>query len=268
MQEDREYSVYPSNLDVWAAFNEFNEYLKENQYISHPDRSRPGFPEFKIEVSAKRRFYADSFEEFLKLLKKYPNSMPLTLHTNWNKQKALSFSSLIQIARSGLSVAISSGDLDIISSMHDKVRECFHASNPGEEQADRLSKYNLKKSVFLAHRFDAIGNSVDQVLERFLRRLGFDVKEGSGYETRDIPDKIRSKIASQDIFICLVTQGDSTWIISEAATAKALNKYLIIISQEKVEFKKGIIGEDYEHISFPEGLIEKSFSDLVYALPL
>jgi hypothetical protein len=66
----------------------------------------------------------------------------------------------------------------------------------------------------------------------------------------------------------LVTPGDSAWINSEAATAKALNKYLIIICQEKVDFKKGIIGEDYKHMTFPEGLVEKCFSELVYALPL
>jgi hypothetical protein len=267
MQEDREYSVYPSNLDVWGAFNEYNEYLKENKWYSKPERKSPDFPQFKVEVNDRRRFYASDFDEFLRLLKKYPYSMPLTVHSNWNKGVKTSFSAVIYINKAELRVYVSSDDLELISAIHDKIKECFHASDPDQEQVDRLSKYNLKKSIFLAHRFDDYGNSIAGNLNRFLLRLGFDVKEGSGYEAKDIPDKVREKIASQDIFICLGTPGDSTWIISEAATAKALIKYLIIICQEKVDLTKGIIGEDFEHLTFPEGFIEKCFSDLVYALP-
>ena len=102
----------------------------------------------------------------------------------------------------------------------------------------------------------------------FLIRLGFNVKEGTGYETRDIPDKVASKIDHQDIFICLVTPGDSSWILSETAYAKGKSKYLIIICQDEISFNKGIIGGDYEHMSFNEGAVEQCFSDLVYALPI
>jgi hypothetical protein len=97
--------------------------------------------------------------------------------------------------------------------------------------------------------------------------LGFDVKEGSGYKARDIPDKVAGKIRSQDILICLVTPGDTSWILSEAAFAKGQNKYIVVVCQEEVTFNKGIIGGDYEHLSFPKDNVEKCFSDLVLALP-
>ncbi len=58
------------------------------------------------------------------------------------------------------------------------------------------------------------------------------------------------------------------WILSEAAYAKGKNKYIIIICQDDITFNKGIIGGDYEHLTFPKDLIEKCFSDLVYALPI
>jgi hypothetical protein len=165
-------------------------------------------------------------------------------------------------------ISVNSDDLDTVSAVHDKLREIFHASNPHQEQIERLSKYNLKKSIFLAHRFDDYGNKQGEILNRFLRRLGFDVKEGSGYETRDIPDKVAEKIRSQDIFICLVTPGEASWILSEASFAKGRNKYIIIICQDNITFSKGIIGGDYEHLLFPKDNIENSFSDLVYALPV
>jgi hypothetical protein len=34
MQDDRDYSVYPSDLDVLSAFTKFYEYLKSNGYAA------------------------------------------------------------------------------------------------------------------------------------------------------------------------------------------------------------------------------------------
>ena len=266
MQEDRDYSVYPSDLDMLTAFKAFNQYLSDNNYEGGLKTSNEH--DFMIEVNPHRRLNAENFKEFLQSLERHPDSLPLRIHSYWKKKKDIAFSSIISVSRSGLKVSVRSDDLDIVSAVHDKIKDCFHASNPQLSQTERLSKYNLKKSIFLAHRFDDEGNSAAQTLEKFLVRLGFDVKEGSGYEAKDIPEKISSKIKSQDIFICLVTPGISSWIISEAAFAKALNKYLIVICQENVDFIKGIIGGDYEHLTFSRGFIEKCFSDLLYALPL
>ena len=87
------------------------------------------------------------------------------------------------------------------------------------------------------------------------------------YEARDIPQKVRERILTQDILICLVTSGDSSWLLSETTFAMAHNKYIVIICEENIDLKKGILGMDYEHIPFPKNNIEKSFSDIVYALP-
>jgi len=121
--------------------------------------------------------------------------------------------------------------------------------------------------VFLAHRFDEQGRAYAEVVVRFLRLLGFEVLQGEGYEARNIPEKVADRIRSQDIFLCIVSDGDASWILSEAAFAKGLSKYVIILRQEDVPFKKGIIGVDYEHLTFPKGSMEKAFTDLLYALP-
>jgi len=265
MEDSRSYSVYPSNLDIPAAFKCYRDFMKSRGYEGGKKTSSAH--KFNLDVSPYRSLLAEHFDEFIGLLEKHPHSLPIELHTKWEKGENIWFANYIYISKSSLSVSVKSDDLDVISSVHDNIQQCFQASNPHEEQIERLSKYGLKKSLFLAHRFDEIGNSLAANLGRFLVRLGFDVKEGSGYETMAIPEKVAAKIDTQDIFICLVTPGDTNWIVSEAAYAKAKNKYLIIVCQDSMNFNKGIIGGDYEHLPFPEGVIEKCYSDLVYALP-
>lgn len=266
MEDSRAYSVYPSNLNIPSAFKCYKLFLQDRGYTGGKITSSSH--KFSLDVSPYRSLLADNFEEFIMLLDKYPHSLPIELHTKWEKAGNLWFANYIYLSKSTLSISVKSDDLDIISSVHDNLQQCFHASNPHQAQIERLSKYGLKKSIFLAHRFDDCGNKTASFLNRFLVRLGFDVKEGEGYETKDIPEKVAKKIETQDIFICLVTPGDGSWILSEAAYAKAKNKYLIIICQDGVSFNKGIIGGDYEHLPFPESLVEKCYSDLVYALPI
>jgi len=266
MEDSRKYSVYPSDLNILRAFKYFREYLKENKYEG--GKQQRNEHKFILNVSPYRTLLAIDFEEFIKLLEKFPNSLPLEIHTTWKKKTDIGFANYIYLDKSHLMVSINSDDLDIVSSIHDKLKECFQASNPQQDKIERLSKYDLKKSIFLAHRFDDYGNKQAAILNRFLSSLGFDVKEGSGYEARDIPDKVAAKINSQDIFLCLATPGDLNWVLSEAAFAKGRNKYIVIICQNDVVFSKGIIGGDYEHLTFPKDNIEKCFSDLVYALPV
>ncbi len=266
MQEDREYSVYPSDLDVHSAFRQLIEYLKSNGYKPMKQINKGYYLE--LSINEFRTFHADSFEEFIRLLEKYPNALPIHTHYNWYKKKTSWFSAIIKVLKSGLEVCVKSDDLDIIGSIHDRVKTFFQASNPREEFATNLSMYGLKKSIFLAHRFDEYGNEISGKLSTFLGRLGFDVKEGSGYETKNIPDKVAQKIRSQDIFICVFTPGDTSWILSETSFAKALNKYIVIICDSRMDMNKGIIGNDYEHLSFPEDVIEKCYTDLLYCLPL
>lgn len=266
MEDSRQYNVYPSDLDVPGAFARYKAFLDTRGYTGGAVTTSSHV--FKLCVSPYRKLIAADFGEFLSLLQRYPHSLPIEVHTTWKRDSDIWFANYIYLSKSDLSVSVKSDDLDVISSVHDNIRDCFQASNPHHDQLERLSKYALKKSVFVAHRFDEVGNDTAATLTKFLSRLGFDIKEGAGYETRDIPDKVARKIDSQDIFICLVTPGDASWILSEAAYAKAKNRYLILVCQDGVTFNKGIVGGDYEHLAFPKSRIEKCFSDLIYALPV
>ncbi len=265
MQEFRTYPVYPSDLDVYGAFGQVAEYLAQCKYTEY--RSLCPNERFTLDLNQNRSVGARTFVEFLQVLEKHPHALPLLVHSHWKTQKGENVMCGIDIRRTNLTVSAEAEDLNTMAALHDKVRDIFRASAPEPERSPHLSRYDLKKSVFLAHRFDDSGKTVAGSLKVFLQRLGFDVAEGAGYEARDIPQKVADRIRSQDIFLCVATPGDSSWTLSETAFAKALNKYVIILCQDGVAFNKGIVGADHEYLSFPKDNVEKAYCDLLYALP-
>jgi hypothetical protein len=265
MKEIRKYPVYPSDLDRLRAFRQVAEHLAHCNYTERLGYCKS--QRFILYVNENRSIHAGSFAEFLQVLEEHRHALPLWVHSHWHTQKSEDVMCGIDIRRGNLEVSAEADDLNTMAALHDRVRDIFSASAPQPEKAPYLSRYDLKKSVFVAHRFDDTGKAVAGLLMTFLRRLGYDVAEGGGYEARDIPEKVADRIRSQDIFLCLATPGDSSWILSEAAFAKALRKYVIILCQEGVEFNKGIVGADHEYLSFACGNVEKVYCDLLYALP-
>jgi hypothetical protein len=263
--DTRKYSIYPSNLNLVETFCEIDKYFSENGF-----KEQTGLCErakYIVRIDDNRNLLSHNYTDFSKILKKYPKPKSVYIHTHWESKTKLPFMWGIDLGRSSIEFEVEADDLTFLDGLHEQSRRIFQASNLNPEKSPYLSRYNLKKTIFLAHRFDDSGKNVSAALEKLLRRIGFQIVVGEGYEARDIPQKIRDRILTQDIFICLVTLGDSSWIISETTFAMAHNKYIIIICEDGVEFKKGIIGTDYEHITFPKDNIEKSFSDIVYALP-
>lgn len=265
MKETRKYTVCPSDLEPLGCFERFRDYLKKCGFTPEPDPLCRNMGS-SLHFGDTRILRSSDFAEFLETLRDNPRAFPIMMHFHWVRKKD-SFAIDIGLWKSRIEVTIGADDPTIMAAVHDKVAEIFSASNPVPDKSPSVSKCDLKRSVFLAHRFDEQGNKTASVLATFVRRLGFDVKEGDGYETRDIPGKVADRIRSQDVFICLVTSGDASWILSETAFAKGLNKYIVLVAQQDVSFSKGIIGGDYEHMSFPEGNVEKVFSDLLYVLP-
>ena len=87
------------------------------------------------------------------------------------------------------------------------------------------------------------------------------------YESKAIPDKVAERIEAQDILIVIFTQGTHAWLLSEMSFAKALNKYLIVLADSSLKVSKGIVGGDFEHISFPPENPYKCLIDLLNVLP-
>ncbi len=221
---------------------------------------------FSLRLGDERRLNAYTFDEFMQLFEEYPYALPIMTHSHWVKNNGLITLDL-EISSSGLEIGVSSHEIAVVSGIHDRLAQLFKAHNPPKLKSTTLSRYNLKKSIFLAHRFDEQGKDIAWKLSAFLSRLGFDVVEGEGYETQNIPDKVAARIRSQDILLAVITSGDASWVLSEIAFSKGLNKYIIILCEEGLSFNKGIIGGDYEHLPFPKDRVETTYSDLLYTLP-
>ena len=266
MRDGRKYSIYPSTLNLLNAFCDIETYFTETGF-----EKRTGVcsnDKYHVDLDDKQWLQGRNYADILKILRKHPNPQEVNVHSHWkNKKGKQEIMWGIRLTSSSITLDIEADDLTFLDGLHEQSRRIFQASNPTPEKSPYLSRYNLKKTIFMAHRFDESGRNISAALEKLLRRIGFQIVEGEGYEARDIPQKIKDRIFSQDIFLCLVTPGDSSWIIGETTFAMAHNKYIIIICEDGIDFKKGIIGTDYEHITFPKGNIEKSFSDIVYALP-
>lgn len=264
MKDTREYTVFPSNMDVLAAFKnmqaQFNR-LGYKEDLKH-GCNRIGYT---VRLTDARQLCSADFAEFLQVLEEFPSSASIWLHSHW-KSGSTGIGLDLSFSRQRIEVGID-GELATILGLHEKVRDVFGASSPEPPKSPLLSKYNVKKTVFLAHRFDEVGSATANSVCRFLARLGFQVVEGEGYESRSIPSKVSDRIDSQDIMFVVVTPGDATWIMSEAAYAKGKGKYIVMLAQEGLTVSKGILGADFEHIQFPEGIVEKAFSDVLFALP-
>ena len=265
MRETRCYSVFPSNLDYKEVFGGLFDHFKRCKYTE--DKTACSNIGHKVTLDSTRSMETRDCGELLDILTRYPHPKNFSLHSHWNTGKSGDLGCIVYVDSREISVTVESTDLNMLAGTHDSVRQFFHASIPPMEKCPVLSRYNVKKTVFLAHRFDTDGKAAALILGRFLSRLGFYVQEGEGYEARDIPSKVAERIAAQDIFLCIVTRGNHSWILSEAAYAKGLSKYIVLMCEEDIEFDKGILGRDYEYISFPQGCIEKAFTELLYAIP-
>ena len=109
------------------------------------------------------------------------------------------------------------------------------------------------KTVFIAYRFDAVGQSFADRLSLFLKLLDFAVVTGKPFSPKSISDKVKSRMDSQDIVIAIHTQGDdNTWITQESVLA-SVSKPLFILKQRESTFKSGILS-DREFIEFSESV--------------
>ena len=265
MRETRRYSVYPSDLKPAVSFAGLLEHMKRCGYEEDPTACSN--IKYSVDLPDSRSMETTRYTEFMDILSRQPQPKEIVVHSHWSTGKSGDLGCTVLLDPGSLVVTVESPDLNLLGGIHDTVRQLFQASNPPSEKSPVLRRFELKKSVFLAHRFDADGNAAAQSLSGFLRRLGFQVAEGEGYEAREIPAKVSERITSSDIFMCVVTPGDQSWILSEAAYAKALQKYIVLLCEDGVSFSKGILGRDYEYITYPSGVVEKSFTDLLYALP-
>jgi hypothetical protein len=265
MRDSRTYSVFPSNLSLPEAFHASDRKLSELGY-TEAQGVCPN-TQYTATIDSTRTLSADTWAEFLRVIDRYPNPERVFVHSHWACKDRKDVEVFITVSSREIDITVGSSEQAVLELLHRELQENFRASNPAPEKSPLLSRWKLKKTVFLAHRFDDYGRTIATAVQKFLSRCGFSVVEGEGYEARMIPAKVAERIQSQDILLAVITPGDATWISSEAAFAHGQRKYIVFLVEEGLAFKKGILGADYEHLTFPRANVEKAFSDLLYALP-
>jgi hypothetical protein len=208
MRDKRIYKIFPSNLSLRDAFQASGESLRKSGYSAKPDAA-----DYEVEVDDCRRLSSNDWDEFVAILGRFPAPNGVSGYGGWVRKKDEVRVSFF-LTRTSISLTVDSRDLATVEFLHSRLQEYFHASNVVAEKSQGLARWNLKKTVFLAHRFDEQGKMAFTTVERFLSRCGFSVVDGQGYEAGRIPAKVAERIENQDILLVVVTPGDSTWITS------------------------------------------------------
>jgi hypothetical protein len=124
----------------------------------------------------------------------------------------------------------------------------------------------LRKTGFIAHRFDEHGTKCAERVSRFLELLGFAIVTGRAYSPRPVTDKVRGRITAQELLFAILTPGtDDTWLTQEPIVGECKDKPLFLLKQEDFDYKPGLLG-DREYIPFPPDYIEATFTPILEGL--
>lgn len=131
----------------------------------------------------------------------------------------------------------------------DRVKELDLRVSRLEESA---SKKPLK--CFLSFRFSDKSRAIASEIEKYLTLLGAEVITGQEYEPRKVEDKVRERVlCGVDFVVYLITsEGESSWLRDELATAIAHGALPIPLIEEGCKLDEGLLG-NIEHISFATG---------------
>lgn len=252
------YHIWPRDIDFGEKFNSLMEYMDDRNF----ELKQRSLTQFKIIENKYNAYSSESIEEFIELLQKLPyiTYFESRLHFIKNDNVYLKF---IYNARS-IDISVDTKDNDFLETLHNFIKQNFNLDNPNLNSDDQKRAFYPNPTIFIGRHFDENASLKYRTLSDFLTLLGFTVKEGEDYASTSIPEQVKSRINSQDIFIALIT-GDNSheWIMSETSYAHGKDKHIILIVENGSNFNPSILGNDLEQIRFSPECIEKSFHKLI-----
>ena len=258
MKSTHRYEIWPETLKPDALWEGVRAFAAERGMLTKD----AGY--FKLETSASEEIFTESIAEFLKIIKITPTFEVLFSRQRFGKGSGKHVSVDIDMRGGRISISAESTDVDLVSAIHAHL-----ASNFGLRKRQLLSPTASRATypqpkVFLGRHFDARSEKTVAPLRHLLHLLGFDVLESEAYNSRSIPEKVKSRIEEQPIYLALVTNAEShDWLIAEAAYALGKDKHIILLVEDEAKFNPTILGKDLEQIRFPVELVEKSFTKLL-----
>src|ERR1035441_2551897 len=216
---------------------------------------------FEIRISEAETVRCESFPEFIDVLRRIHvfNSFQCNPYFCDEKGKpylrtGVSFDQRI------VTIDIASDNGDMVDAGHRFLKETFNLRNPEIPPSPDDRPKHLHPTVFVGRHFDHIGQQYYSALSTFLELLGFEVKQGEEYTSTSIPEKVKARIDSQDIFIGLVSgEREHSWLIAEPSYALGRGKHVLLLVENEASYSPTLLGKDLEQVRFDRGQIEKTF---------
>jgi len=266
MRTTEKYRIWPRDLPWSTKFAAVETLIHSRGYSTMESRSV-----FLISESVFRSHRADSFHEFVELLRLHPyfESFNTSMFFKENDTPGSEPTLRIEIEYEGsqIIVLVDSANQDVAAGIIRRIADELCLSNPPPPPREAHRARYLQPTIFVGRHFDEESDSAYRLLSTYLTLLGFVVLQGEEYSSREIPEKVRSRIDRQEIFIALITgQRDHAWLQAEPAYAKGRGKHIILIVQEDSGYNPTILGTDLEQIRFPRGQVEKAFIPILQEL--
>ncbi|MGC8605455.1 MAG: hypothetical protein ACP5VS_17455, partial [Desulfomonilaceae bacterium] len=261
MRRTVKYHIWPRDIRFEDGLEPLVEFVSERNFVIKDQKCC----EFYIAISKFEELECDSIDQFVKKMKHTPEyelSRVLLLFNRSGLDDYLKI--MIKFDWHTIDIWVGSTNPDLVDAIHVFLKEIFYLKNPEiPESPENRAKY-LQPTIFIAHRFDASGKNYFESLSTFLKLLGFQVKHGKEYTSEGIPDKVRSRIDSQDIFIVTVSgPGEAPWLIAEPTYALGKGKHIVLAVENGANYDPTILGKDLEQIRFGSGHIEQTFIPLL-----
>ena len=259
MKSTHRYEIWPEKLtphELWQGVCAFADERKMKV---------AGTGYFKMEFDPFEEIHTDSLQEFLRISERMPRYEVIVTRQAFGKEDTATFFEIyIDWRRNMISIDIESTNIDLVAAVHAYCASTFQLRKRSLPLASPSRARYPQPKIFLGRHFDASGDKSAASLRRFLHLLGFDVVEGERYTSQTIPEKVRSRIDDQALYLALITTARThDWLTAEAAYALGKDKHVVLLVEEGAKFNPTILGQDLEQIRFPADSVEKSFVPLL-----
>jgi len=274
MEIIREYKPGPVN---WILFRELLERILSSipdEEIKEKNNTLMIQPEFFVETFS-QNLSVNTVDEFLSFLSdtiEEPNRVIICLNCYREMSSVADlkadppyFKFSWELARTFAKIArnTTSNAMKILEDLEGSLQ--LEPAAPPETD-DEGQRRKLRRSVFIAHSFDEGGRSYAYQLMKFFSLIGFEVATGEGFSPEKVSSKVKRRLQAQEIVTVILSEKqDPTWLTQEIAGADFIQKPIILLIEEGVEFKPGIIG-DLEYIPFPKNRISETITPILEGL--
>ena len=252
MQRTIQYHIWPNDVDFGKKIKLLLNFVKKSNFEIKQNAQDPA----NLFIIKKDRYTTDEtgfIEDFIELLNNTPSLINFTFILHFIRNDNDKDFLIIGLGYSKECIEVhvlTEDDADMVYLTHNFIKENFHLKNPEIPLTDDNRSLYLNPTVFIGRRFNKVADDYYNKLSSFFELLGFDVIQGEEYNSNYIPEKVKNRIDTQDIFIALISGDKHDWITSESSYAHKGGKHIILLVENNTVFNPTLLGKDLEQYVF------------------